>query len=270
MKNFLKITILICVFCLNTEANARKFVQPKNVESLTVLATSSLTVPISDLTRQYSLENRVDLNSVFDSSSELFAKIDDGDPADVVIVSDPKWLDKLDEMGLIEGKSRVKIASNRLALVASKKFDLKIASSQLEEMLDYIRNRTLMVIADPAVETLGERSVEMLENIKKWERFKKFAVLAPTSAKTVDLIVKSETAGIVYSSDAKLFEDDLFYIGDIPTKLYKPIEYYAAVVLGNNMEGGEKFLQYLSGENAKEVLKNTGFVLEWLFILSCN
>lgn len=263
MKNIIKLALLCLFLAGPAQAESKnRFSQPANVESVTVLASSSLTAAITEIARNYSREQKMDLNAVFDSSSELYAKIEDGDPADIVIVSDVYWLDKLEESGLLDADARIKIASNRLALVASNKFDISIESSQLEEMLDYIRNRALMVIADPSTVTLGERTVEVLKNINKWSRFEKFMVLAPTSAKTVDLIIKSETAGIVYSTDAKLYGSSLRYIGDIPSKLHNPVEYYAAVVLGNNMAEAQEFLAYLRSDNAKEVLKNAGFVVE--------
>ena len=258
MRFFAALLILIA-----TNANAADDIgQPENVESVTVLVSSSLTAPISEIARQYSREKAVDLNAVFEAPSELVNKIEDGDPADIIIVSDQKWLDGLQEQGLIEPNSRVKIAKNRLSLVAAKNFKLKIDSKQLEQMLDFIRSRTLMVMGDPASGALGDRTQEVLQNVKKWDTFKGFVVLAPTSAKTVDLLIKSESAGIIYSTDAKLFKDDLQYIGDIPQKLHKPIEYYAAVALGNNMDEAQKFLTYLSSPSAQDVLKKAGFVIK--------
>jgi molybdenum ABC transporter molybdate-binding protein len=119
-----------------------------------------------------------------------------------------------------------------------------------------------MVMADPEVGALGAASKEVLTNIGRWSKFKKFIVIAPTSAKTVDLIIKSQTAGIVYSTDARLFSEKLNYIGDIPKKLHTPVEYYAAIVLGDNMEEARKFLTYLSEEQAQAELKNSGFIVQ--------
>jgi len=248
---------------LTTNANAAQDIgQPENVESVTVLVSSSMTTPISEISRQYSREKAVDLNDVFEAPSELVAKIEDGDPADVIIVSDQKWLDKLQEQGLIEPSSRVKIAGNRLSLVTSKDFKLSEDSKQLEQVLDFIHTRTLMVMGDPSLNTLGARTKEVLQNVKKWDKFKSFIVLAPTSAKTVDLLIKSQSAGIIYSTDAKLFKDKLHYVGDIPEKLHKPVEYYAAVVLGNNMDEAQKFLLYLISKPAQDILKKAGFVVK--------
>jgi len=236
--------------------------QPQNVESVTVLAVSSMVAVIPVLSREYSREKSVDLNAVFEAPYELINKIQAGDPADVIIASDKKWLDQLQEQGLIEPNSRIKIAGNRLSLVAAKEFKFDTDSKRMEDILDYIHSRALMVMADPENTTLGARSEEILRNVKKWDKFKRFTVIAPTSAKTVDLIIKSQTAGIIYATDARLYNNNLRYIGDIPQKLHEPVEYYAAVVLGNNMEEARKFLTYLSSEPAQKLLEKAGFVVK--------
>lgn len=236
--------------------------QPENIESVTILAPSSLTNPISLISRRYSIEKKLDMNSVFDTSTELLRKIEEGDPADIVIVSEPKLLDDMQKMGLIEGSSKVKIAGNRLSLVAAKNFRIDTSQNNLEAMLDFIHNRALMAVADVENVTLGKRSAEMLQKIGKWEKFKKFIVQLPTSAKTVDYIIKSQTAGIVYASDAFLYRDNLQYIGDIPQKLHSPVEYYAAVVLGNNMPEAREFLHYLTAKEAQAILQKAKFVIE--------
>jgi molybdate transport system substrate-binding protein len=259
MINLLAIFFIL----LGINANALEDTgQPQNVESVTVLVASSMTAVISEISREYSREKSIDLNAVFEAPYELVNKIEDGDPADVIIVSDKKWLDSLQEQGMIAPNSRVKIAENRLSLVAAKNFKLDTKSQQLEQILDYIHSRALMVMADQTTTTLGERTEEVLRNVNKWDMFKNFVVLAPTSAKTVDLIIKSQTAGIIYSTDARLYNNNLQYIGDIPEKLHKPVEYYAAVVLGNNMRESRKFLTYLSSPSAQKILENAGFMLK--------
>lgn len=258
--------IITLIFLLNLPAFADDSTgdigQPQNVESVTLLVSSSMTAPISLISREYSRTHDVDLNAVFEAPSELVIKIEYGDPADIIIVSDEHWLDYLQERGLIAADSRVKIAENRLSLVVSHNFKMEDQSKRLEDALDYIHSRALMVMSDPTTGTLGERTKEVLKNVGKWKKFERFVVLAPTSAKTIDLIIKSQTAGIVFSTDARLFASDLRYIGDIPQKLHKPIEYWAALVTGSNTEEANKFMEYLASEPTKETLKKSGFIIE--------
>lgn len=262
MKKFLLAILLLLNIPAFAEDAEGDIGQPENVESVTVLVSSSMTSPLSLISREYSRTHGVDLNAVFESPAELVLKIDEGDPADIIIVSDQVWLDDLQERGLIDASSRIKIAENRLSLVVSRNFKMVDESKQLESALDYIHSRALMVMANPTTGALGERTAEVLRNIDKWDKFKRFVVLAPTSAKTVDMIIKSQTAGIVYSTDARLYADNLKYIGDIPQTLHDPVEYWAAIVLGNNMDEAREFLSYLSSKPAKEVFTNAGFVVK--------
>ncbi|PIR32174.1 MAG: molybdate ABC transporter substrate-binding protein [Alphaproteobacteria bacterium CG11_big_fil_rev_8_21_14_0_20_44_7] len=257
---FIYTALLFLLFCVSAHANEED-IQPENVDSVTILASSSMTVAISEISRIYSRSNAVDVNAVFEATSELLRKIEDGDPADIVITASDKWMQKMEERGLIDASSHVTLAKNRLALVAAKGFEIS-QSKNLEENLDYIHNRALMVMADPATVTLGEITEKVLMNVKRWRKLRKFMVFAPTSSKTVDLIIKSQTAGVIYATDALLYKNSLQYIGDIPARLHKPIYYHAAVVVGSNMEESRKYLDYLTSEPAKDVFRKHGFVVE--------
>lgn len=236
--------------------------QPQNVESVTVLAASSLTVPISQASKIYSRDHSVDVNAVFENSSELLNKIEDGDPADIVITSSGKWMDKMQEKGLIDPSSRVILANNRISLVTALEFEIDTEDKKVEELLDFIHSRALMVIGEPGYVRLGDVTIEMLKEVGKWRKFRKFMVLAPTSSKTMDLIIKSQTAGIVYTTDAMLYEDQIEHLGVIPQKLHSPIEYHAALVVGNNMIEARKYLTFLNNKKVKAVFKRNRFVIE--------
>ena len=257
--------ILLLIFLLislPSTANTEDVGQPQNVESVTVLASSSLTMPVSQASRIYSRDHKVDVNAVFESAPELLRKIEEGDPADIVITANKAQMDDMQNRGLIEPASRVVLAKNRISLVASEPFVMEKEDKNLEQLLDFVHSRALMIIADPKFVSLGEFSVEALKNIKKWSKFKNFVVLAPTSSKTADLVIKSQTAGLVYTTDALLFEENLNHLGVLPENLHSPIEYHAALVVGNNMAEAREYLAFLSSNNIKAVLRNNGFVLD--------
>ena len=164
------------------------------------------------------------------------------------------------EEGLIDNKTITVIAANSLEIVAAKKMKF-VAAGDIKETLNNLRNKTLLIIGDPVSTGLGESTREALQKLKMWPVFEKLTVRAPTSSKAIDLIIKGESAGIVYKTDALLYNEKVDNLGDIPTSLHEPIDYYAAVVVGDNMERAREALKFLKTKPAKEIFKSNGFVV---------
>ena len=106
---------------------------------------------------------------------------------------------------------------------------------------------------------MGNYTKQALENLKLWPNFEKFVVPAPTSAKTVDLIIKSQGAGVIFTSDLTLYKDRLNNLGTFPPTSHPPVAYYGAVVVSDNMEKARSFLKFLNAKPAKDIFKTDGF-----------
>jgi molybdate transport system substrate-binding protein len=252
----------LLLFSTASYAAKRDSGQPKNVESITVLASSSIAIPATEISKLYSRTENVDVNAVFDSTAELYSKIEDGDPADIIITPSIKLLEQLKEHGLIDSTSKIILAGNRLAVISTK--DMKYSTDKLDvkEILGEIYNKTIMTIGDTNTTSLGFFTKQALQSLNLWQKFERRVQLGPTSSKTTDLIIKGQSAGIVYLSDAELYKDDLNLLAVIPDTMHEPIEYYAAIVVGDNMEKARKYLAYLSSNEAKQVFKMNGFIVK--------
>lgn len=232
-----------------------------NIDSVTILASSSVTVPITEISKLYSRTYNIDVNTVYNASGELLTDIKEGDPADIIITPSKFHLDEMKAEGLLDPSTITEIASNRLVLVASKHMQVEKAE-HIEETLTNVRNKTLMIIGDPEMTSLGHATVDALKKMKLWLLFDKRVVPAATSTKAADYIIKGESAGIIYVSDAMLYKNDLNELGVIPPEMYEPVKYYAAVVVSGNMVKARKYLTYLKSKPAQGILKDDGFVVE--------
>ena len=67
-------------------------------------------------------------------------------------------------------------------------------------------------------------------------------------------------AGFVYATDAQA-SGKVKVLFTFDTATHPQIEYCAAVVNGGNVEGGRAFVDFLLGEQGRELLKAKGFVL---------
>lgn len=255
------LAILLIALAFPAFAAPKQNVNVMNIESITILASSSLTVPITEISKQYSRLYNTDVNTVYDASGELLLDIEDGDPADIIITPSKKHLDEMKAEGLLDNSSITEIAGNTLAIVSSKKMHIEKAD-HIEETLMNVHNKALMIIGDPEMTSLGSATVEMLKKVKLWPLFEKRVVLAPTSTKAADYIIKGESAGVIYASDAHLYNKELTTIDIIPNGLHEPVKYYAAVVVSGNMVKARKYLKHLTSKRAKVILKENGFVVQ--------
>lgn len=231
-----------------------------NIESLTVLSSSSLTVPLTEISKQYSRDSNTDINVVYNASADLIKAIEEGDPGDIIITSSRAYFDKLKNEGLIDNTTVTTIAGNSLSVIAAK--EMKLEPGDYKSVLQQIYNKTLMIISNPETTALGTVTREALQKLGLWQGFEKRVVLAPTSLKTVDLIIKGQSAGIVYTTDALLYAEKIDKLSELPANSYEPITYYAAVVVSSNMDKARKFLKYLSSKPAKQILKQDGFLVK--------
>ena len=232
-----------------------------NIESVTIMAASSLTVPVTEIAKVYSSQAVIDINTVYENSSELLHKIKDGDPADIIITPSKKYIDEMQQEGLIDGNSVKIIAANSLDIVAAKEMTVE-KQADVKDTLTKLHNKTLLVMGDPTTTALGDTTREVLQKLKLWQDYDRFMVRAPTASKTIDLIIKGQSAGIVYATDAILYKDKINNLGHIPTSLHTPINYYAAVVVSDNMQRARAALKFLSSSDAKQIFQNNGFVVK--------
>lgn len=256
------IVLLLCLTLPVTAGAATKLnPQPEDIDSITIMAPSGMAVPVSEICKIYSIENRKDVNAVFDSAANNIENIEDGDPADIVIIPSRKWLQSLDSKGLIDDKSVKFIAGDNLVIAASKFMSLPKAEDA-RTALDNIYNKTLLVTVDDETDALGEYTTQALLKLNLWEKFHARSVIAPTSSSAVDLIIKGQSAGVVFASGAKLYNSKLNIIAIIPESMHKRIEYLGALVVGEDMAEAKDFLNFLASDTAKHIFKKYGFVVE--------
>jgi len=229
-----------------------------NIQSVTILAASSVTVPVTEIAKLYSRKSGIDVNTVYEDSDELLKRIEEGDPADIIVTPNKDLIEKMKAEGLVDASSIKIVAGNSLNIVASKKMVLE-ENPDIKNILQQIHNKALIIIADPSTTALGETSRESLQKLKMWPQFENRAVLAPTSSKAIDLIIKGESAGIVYATDAKLYADKINNFGAIPASMHKPVVYYVAIVVSDNMDHARETLKFFESKTAKNIFKTNGF-----------
>ncbi len=242
----------------------------RGLPNITILASSSLTTPITELAIEYSRQKNITVTTSYNSTSEQAWKIEDGESADVFISSHPYWMASLKQMGLIDVYSLTNLVKNKLVLITSAKGKLNeypIVATGIQGKLENLGNRTIMSFGDPNNTALGmytKQAIERLDEINKtklWQVLNAKTIKSLSSKNNLYLIAQGETAGITYYSDAK-GNDEVRILNVIDESLHEPIIYQAAVVAGENMTYARNFLDFIQTDESKQVFKKHGFIID--------
>ena len=85
--------------------------EPKEMESITILADSRLAVPMAQLASLFAHENMISVAGVFGASADQQKKIEDGESADLFITPDKDRIEQLKIKGMVDVYSIKAIAS---------------------------------------------------------------------------------------------------------------------------------------------------------------
>lgn len=226
---------------------------------LTVFAAASMREAMERIGQAYETEtgNRVIFS--FAGTGTLARQVEAGAPADLFVSADEAWMDYVVDRGAVDAQTVRQIASNKLVLIGSKDAQsLELTDSRLLDELDGGR----LAIADPETVPAGRYGKAALESLKLWEAVS--PRLAPMENVRIALasVARGDTPlGLVYRTDAAV-EPDVAVLAELPPGSYPEIRYLAALTGAGSYPAGEPFLEYLTGDQAREILQSLGFVTD--------
>lgn len=235
-----------------------------NPISLTVLASSSLTDVMGELTRAYSKNKGYSIGISFGAPADLLSLVEDGESADVFITDDAEGMLNLKQKGLVDVFTISNIAQNKLVLAASKEHYLSRFvrnNTELDKLFEDLSGKVLLVMGDPKEVPVGKRAKEAIEKLGYWDGIGKFIVRTDRDSSTKYLLTNGINAGVMYYTDA-FSNPEINILAEFPTELHSPIIYQAAAVAGLNMPLAREFVEFLKSKEARLVLKRRGFVVE--------
>lgn len=255
---------ITCLFLSISIAKAEK--KGARDTEVILLASSSLTLPITELVRHYTRTRGITISVSFDGTSEQINKITMGDPADLIISAHPFWINELKQQGLIDVYSITQLLRNHLVLAAPKDFHLNIPkaiAASPEKMLNFLNKRTNLVIGHPESTALGKYTKTLLEEMQSplWQNVEATSVKTFSAQAAQYLVANGETPGILFYSDVFKHEG-LVILADFKTDKYQALSIQAAVVAGEHMAEAREFLDFLKTPHAKHVFQRYGFDAE--------
>lgn len=228
-----------------------------NQNELIISAASSLTDALNEVKKSFEAENPdVTLSINYGGSGNLAQQIEQGAPVDLFLSASERFMNQVAEKGLIMNDSKVAFASNQMVLITNKdnSFNIddfkKIAPTSISQLS----------IGNPESVPAGKYAKEILVHLNLWDPLTDKIVYGK-NVRQVLAYVESDNVdlGIVYSTDAYI-SDQVKIIAIANSDWHNPIVYPGAIIENsNNKDLAKKFLDYLTSQKGKNILRKYGF-----------
>lgn len=232
-------------------------------KDIVVFAAASMTDVLEELKDTYEKDHKdINLTFNFDSSGTLESQILEGADCDVFISAAQKQMNELDPEDenyngkiAIEKDTRKDLLENKVCLVASGDNEKNI---ERFEDLDSDKVETIALGNEDV--PVGQYSEEILNKLGIFEKIQP-KISYGSNVREVASWVSENTvdAGIIYATDAKVF--DLNIVAEADDSMLDNKVIYPAAVLKNskNKEEAKEFLEYLQTDVASEIFIKAGF-----------
>lgn len=215
--------------------------------SLTLFAAASMTDALSEIANRFTADTGRDVRTVFAGSGEVARQVLAGAPADLVVLADPEWMDRLAARGAVRANSRFDLVGNRLVVIAP-----------ADRPATPFVWRGRIAIGDPDSVPAGRYARQMMQTLGVWD------LMAPRLVTGADVrAVRAYVArgdvdlGVVYRSDALGF--DAVRVVATPPAFAQPRIVYPAALTTGAIEGADGLLTFLRSAEARAIFERHGF-----------
>jgi molybdate transport system substrate-binding protein len=223
------------------------------VAPVTVFAAPSLTDALGELAAIYERQTGEVVRLSFAASGQVARQVEAGAPAEVVVLADRAWMDRLAAAGRIAPSSRLDLLGNRLVLVSA-------PGTRIEgEPLDWLkRTGGKLVIGDPDSVPAGAYARDWLKQKEQWDGLQSSLVTAADVRAVRGFVARGEAQlGVVYRSDATGFDGVRVVLE--PPAAEQPDIVYPAALTPAAAPAAAAFLRWLKTPQAGAVFRRHGF-----------
>ena len=220
---------------------------------VTVFAAASLADALTEIGAAWQAVTGVPVRSSFAASGAVARQVEAGAPADVVVLADAIWMDRLIDRGRIAPETRLDLVGNRLVVIAA--MDAVIEGDPFTWLA---RTGGRLVIGDPDSVPAGAYARTWLHLTGRWDAVRDRLVLASDVRAVRAFVARGEAAlGVVYASDA-VGAGQVRVVFTPPTSEQPRIVYPSALTRPAKPVAAE-FLTHLRSAEAMAVFRRHGF-----------
>lgn len=235
-----------------------QFTQPNTNTALSVSAAASLKEVLEEIQPLYQkARSNINLTYNFAASGALLQQIEQGAPADIFISAAARQMDVLEQKGALVPGTRSNFANNRLAIVVPK------GANKVKTVKD-LKDSGIGRIAIGEIRSVpaGQYAEQTLKKLNLLDQIKPKLVYANNVRQVLAAVESGNAeAGFVYVTDAKIL-DKVEIATIVDDQLHSVIVYPMAVLkTSQHIDAATAFVQYLSSEEAKGILRQYGFIV---------
>ena len=225
---------------------------------ITVSAAISLKNAFEEIGKLYesqSKDSKVAFN--FGASGDLMGQIKGGAPVDVFASAARKDMDELDKAGFVVQDTKTNFVANSVVLIVPS--SSKKALTSFEDLKkDEIKK---IAVGNPKTVPVGRYSDETFQYYKISDIIQPKLIFAENVRQVLDYVARGEVdAGVVYSTDAIVKQQEVRIIMTAPDASHKPIIYPIAVVKDTKNEKAAKgFISLVTSDEGRKILSKYGF-----------
>ncbi|MFD1912744.1 molybdate ABC transporter substrate-binding protein [Halodurantibacterium flavum] len=231
---------------------------PAAADEVLVFAAASLTNALDQVAAAWTAETGHTAVMSYAGSSALARQVQEGAPADLLVLASTDWMDAVEASGGLRADTRRDILGNRLVLIAHGPDVPPVTMDErldLAGMLDGGRLSMALVEAVPA----GVYGKAALTSLGLWDDVEPRVAQSDNVRAALALVARGEAPlGIVYATDAAV-EDNVTVIGTFPEGSHAPIAYPAAITAQSDSGVAATFLDFMTSDTARAIWQESGF-----------
>lgn len=225
-----------------------------------ISAAASMTDVLQEVAENYKIVSpSTTLIFTFGSSGALQTQIEEGAPTDIFMSAAQKQMTALEEKDLIVKESKKTLLVNKVVLITPKNSNLSLTSFE-----DLNRDEvTMIALGEPASVPVGQYSQEVFTSLEILDKVKTKAVYGSDVRAVLTWVESGEVdCGVVYATDA-YSTDQVKIVAEAPEGSHKEVTYPVAIIKSSkNVEKAQKFLDYLSTDEAVKTFEKYGFTMK--------
>lgn len=188
-------------------------------------------------------------------SGAIARQIDQGAPADVVLLANPDWMEWLDTRGHLEPNTRSTPFGNSLVLVGPKDTP-PLPDLTLDDLLDRLGDNGRLAMGEHRSVPAGQYARAWLEKRGMWDALRSRLAETDNVRSALALVARNEVPlAILYRSDLVAAKGSIRAVWDIPADQQPDIRYALAALTPEGVE----LAAFLASPEALSVFERFGF-----------
>ena len=258
------VLLFVFAFCLAAPDIALLHVcagnrEPQTLPLLRVSAAADLQVAMPELVAEFQKKNIATIQVSYGSSGNFFTQIQNGAPFDLFFSADSEYVKKLDVSGLTESGTSGIYAVGRLVMWTRADAAVDVRRDGWKVLLDARVEK--IAIANPAHAPYGKAAESALRNAGLYDQVRNKLVFGENISQAAQFVQSGNAqVGLVALSLAVSPAMKDGYRWEVPVGTYPPIEQSAvALHSSRNLTAARAFLDFVRGEQGREILRKYGF-----------